>query len=141
MKAKKFFSMITVLAVLALGLTGCTKEVTVVTLDKNHLEVTHGETFVLNATVLPNDAVDLSVEWDVDSDSNAVSATTSENTLRKEFLAENVGEAEVTVFSSNGIEAFCNVTVVENEEDKAARKKKAEEARIAAEKKSGRREN
>ena len=139
MKVKKI-SMITMLVVvLALGLIGCTKQVEFVSLDKNELEVTHGETFVLNATVLPNDADDKSVVWNVDS--AAVTATTNENTLQKEFLAANVGTAKVKVIASNGRQTVCDVTVTENEEDKAAREKEAEEkakeeAKIAAEEKA-----
>ncbi len=141
---KRAFSVITMLAVLVLGLNGCTKQVAVVSLDKSKLEVTHGEPFVLNATVLPNDAANQTVAWSVNSDSNAVSATTNENTLQKEFLAANLGDARVSVVSSNGREAFCDVKVTENEEDKAAREKEEkeaeerakEEAKVAAEDKT-----
>lgn len=141
---KRAFSVITMLAVLVLWLNGCTKQVAVVSLDKSKLEVTHGEPFVLNATVLPNDAANQTVAWSVNSDSNAVSATTNENTLQKEFLAANLGDARVSVVSSNGREAFCDVKVTENEEDKAAREKEEkeaeerakEEAKVAAEDKT-----
>lgn len=126
-KCKFFYSVFVV--VLALGLSGCAKQVKSVSLDKATLTVEHGGNFILTAAVMPNDADDKSVAWSVDTQN--VSAVSNENTLQKEFLAANVGEANVKVISSNGLEAVCKVTVTENADDKVAREKAEEEARIA----------
>ncbi len=135
MKLKKTLIMAAITAAIsAFILAGCTKQVTLVSLDKETLEVTHGETFVLNATILPDDAENKSVTWNIDSSN--VSAVTNENTLQKEFSAASVGTARVKVVSANGKSAFCDVTVTENEEDIAARQKAEEEEKIAAEKKA-----
>ena len=123
------------LTVLALILSGCKKEVERVSLNKNRIEIMHGETFVLVATILPSDADEQSVTWSVNS-SGVVSAISDENTLSKDFLASGAGMTTVTVTSANGKEATCVVKVIENEEDIAAREKAEEEARIAAEKKA-----
>ena len=132
MKVKRIFSMIAMLiAILTLGLTGCKKEVELISLDKENFVVTHGETFVLNAIVLPNDADDRSVVWSLESNI-IVYPTTFRNTLQKEFFAANVGKTTVRVISSNGKYATCNVTVTENEEDKAAREKEAKAKEEAA---------
>lgn len=135
MRLKKTLIMAAITAAIsAFILAGCTKQVTLVSLDKETLEVTHGETFVLNATILPDDAENKSVTWNIDSSN--VSAVTNENTLQKEFSAASVGTARVKVVSANGKSAFCDVTVTENEEDIAARQKAEEEEKIAAEKKA-----
>ena len=144
MKMKRTFSVITMLVILVLGVTGCKKKVEGIVLDKTELVVTHGAIFVLNATLLPNDAADQSVAWSINSESNSVVVTTKENTLQKEFFAGNLGNARISVVSSNGQEAFCDVRVIEDEEDKAAREKEEkeaeerakEEAKVAAEDKT-----
>ena len=144
MKMKRTFSVITMLVILVLGVTGCKKKVEGIALDKTELVVTHGAIFVLNATLLPNDAADQSVAWSINSESNSVVVTTKENTLQKEFFAGNLGNARISVVSSNGQEAFCDVRVIEDEEDKAAREKEEkeaeerakEEAKVAAEDKT-----
>ena len=114
---------------LTLGISGCAKQVKSVSLDKATLTVEHGGNFVLTAAVMPNDADDPSMVWSVDTQN--VSAVTNDNTPQKEFLAANVGVANVKVVSSNKREAVCKVTVTENADDKAAREKAEEEARIA----------
>lgn len=115
--------------VLVSGISGCTKQVESVIIDKGALTIEHGGNFVLSSTVFPKDAVDRSIVWSVDTQN--VSAVTNENTPQKEFLAANVGEANIKVVSTNGLEAVCKVTVTENADDKAAREKAEEEARIA----------
>ena len=115
---------------LTIGLSGCANHTESISLDKNTYEVIHGDMFTLTATVLPNDTVD-SVRWYIDSD--CVSAATNENTLKKEFLASEVGEAVIKVISSNKY-STCVVTVKENAEDIANREKAEEEERIAKEK-------
>lgn len=118
--------------ILALGLSGCAKQVKSVSLDRTTITVINGNKFTLKATVIPNDAADRSVAWSVDTQS--VSALTNENTLQKEFVAINVGEANIKVISSNGLKAICKITVTENAGDTAIREKAEEKARIAKEK-------
>ena len=67
----------------------------------------------MSSTVFPKDAVDRSIVWSVDTQN--VSAVTNENTQQKEFLAANVGEANIKVVSTNGLEAVCKVTVTEKD--------------------------
>jgi len=123
---------------------GCSKQVSEIVLDKNALTIENGESFFLTAAVLPNNAVDKSVAWSVDSGN--VLAVSSENTEYKEFAASKVGTAIISVISSNGLKAACQVTVTENaeerasreeeenrrKEEKAAKEKADEEARIVA---------
>lgn len=115
-------------------LVSCAKQVSSVSIDKQELEVVHGDNFILTATILPNDAENQSVAWSVDTKN--VITVTDENTLQKEFKAAEIGTAKVKIITSNGKEATCSVTVTENEEDIAAREKAEEEAKIAAEKKA-----
>ena len=61
MKIYKRLAALVLIAGLAVGAVGCTKEVETITLDKTELEVVHGESFTITATVLPNDAEDKSV--------------------------------------------------------------------------------
>lgn len=127
MKMKRAFSVITMLVILVLGVTGCKKKVEGITLDKTELVVTHGETFVLNATVLPSDATDRSVYWTVFGPE--VSPITDENTLQKEFLAAEVGEGWVHISSADHMQADdCFITILENEDDRVAREKEEKEA-------------
>lgn len=125
----KFFYFLFVV-VLALGISGCAKQVKSVSLDNATLTVEHGGKFILTAAIMPNDADDQSVVWSVDAQ-NVVTAVSNENTSQKEFIAANVGVANIKVVSSNKREAVCKVTVTENADDKAAREKAEEEARIA----------
>jgi hypothetical protein len=112
-------------------ISGCTKAVKSISLDKVDLTVEHGNTFVLTAAIAPDDAGDKTVTWSVGTEN--VSAVTNENTLQKEFLASKVGRAGVKVVSANGLEAGCSVIVTENAEDKATRKAAEAEAKAARE--------
>ncbi len=138
MKIYKRLAALVLIAGLAVGAVGCTKEVESITLDKTKLEVVHGENFTLTATIFPDDAEDKTVSWSItSSDNNAVvPVTAKQNTLKKEFSAANVGEATVVISSSNGEERRCYITVTENETDIEERQKAEEEAKIAAEKKA-----
>jgi SOS response regulatory protein OraA/RecX len=117
---------------LTLGISGCAKQVKSVSLDKATLTVEHGGNFVLTATVMPDDASDKSVKWVVNTE--YLSATTSENTLQKEFLAAKVGQTTIGVTSKKGESASCVVTITENADDKAAREKADAELEVMEEK-------
>ena len=115
-------------------LGGCAKQVESISLDKNTIDVVHGETFTLTAKIAPDDAQDQSIKWNIVSDN--VKAVTDENTIKKEFFASGVGKSSVSVISANGKKANCVINITENADDIAARAKAEEEARIAAEKKA-----
>lgn len=136
MKIYKRLAALALIAGLAVGAVGCTKEVKTITLDKTELEVVHGESFTITATVLPNDAEDKSVSWSIKSYDGAVLLASDSKTAKKEFVASELGEATIIATSSNGRKSRCLVTVTENEEDIEERKKAEEEAKIAAEKKA-----
>ncbi len=78
-------------------------EVASVTLDRQTLSMTVGDSETLTATVLPADAEDPAVKWETSDDKVA----TVENGLVK---AVGAGEAVVTA-SAGGQSAFCTVTV------------------------------
>lgn len=80
-------------------------EVAEVSLDRSWLELTVGDNATLSATVNPSDATDKTLTW-TSSDESVV--TVSEYGL---VNAIQVGSAVITVSSSNGITAKCNVTV------------------------------
>lgn len=117
---------------LMIGSAGCSKKVEIISIDKEMVTVERGKFFTLTITILPINASDQSIAWSVDT--QCVSALTSENTLQKEFIADSIGKANITVISSNGLKATCAVAVTENADDTAAREKAEEEARIAKEK-------
>ena len=86
----------------------CTpKEILVssVTLDRDEVTLTEGETTTLVATVLPVDATDPTLTW---SSSNTATATVSAGGV---VTAIKAGTATVTAKANNGILANCAVTV------------------------------
>ena len=78
--------------------------ITGVSLDKTSITLKVGETSKLNATVLPANATNKNVSWS--SNNNAV-ATVTNGTVK----AVNVGETTITVTTSNGQTAKCQVKV------------------------------
>ncbi len=112
MKFKKLFLIIFSLCIslsLACGFAACGGEedtgipVASVGFNKNVLELEVGETYKLNATVLPSNATDKTLIWS-SSDSDVASVSDGLITARKE------GEAEITAKSGNK-QAVCTVTV------------------------------
>lgn len=94
----------------ALGLAACgtdeedVVEVTNVTLDETEITLTEGEYYVLTATITPSNANDQSTEW-TSSDESVVTVDYGS------VYAVAEGEAIITVTTSNGLTATCNVTV------------------------------
>lgn len=112
MKFNKLFLIIFSLCIslsLACGFAACGGEedtgipVASVGFNKNVLELEVGETYKLNATVLPSNATDKTLIWS-SSDSDVASVSDGLITARKE------GEAEITAKSGNK-QAVCTVTV------------------------------
>ncbi len=112
MKFKKLFLIIFSLCIslsLACGFAACGGEedtgipVASVGFNKNVLELEVGETYKLNATVLPSNATDKTLIWS-SSDSDVASVSDGLITARKE------GKAEITAKSGNK-QAVCTVTV------------------------------
>ncbi len=112
MKFKKLFLIIFSLCIslsLACGFAACGGEedtgipVASVGFNKNVLELEVGETYKLNATVLPSNATDKTLIWS-SSDSDVASVSDGLITAKKE------GEAEITAKSGNK-QAVCTVTV------------------------------
>ena len=112
MKFKKLFLIIFSLCIsfsLVCGFAACGGEedtgipVASVGFNKNVLELEVGETYKLNATVLPSNATDKTLIWS-SSDSDVASVSDGLITARKE------GEAEITAKSGNK-QAVCTVTV------------------------------
>ena len=86
--------------------TSKTISVTGVTVDKNNLELTEGETVVIKASVSPDDATDKSVKWS--SSDEAVATVTSDGTVS----ALKPGNVTITVKTTDGSKtAVCEVTV------------------------------
>ena len=76
-----------------------------VTLNLSETTLKYGETLQLTATLRPENATDKSVTW---SSSDAGVATVDENGL---IAAVAVGKAVITVTTTNGLTAECEVTV------------------------------
>lgn len=76
-----------------------------ITLDKNALTLSTGETYTLVATISPADVDDKTITWA--SSNEDVALVNSEGKV----VALDRGEAVVTATASNGVKAICNVTV------------------------------
>lgn len=83
------------------------KEITSIVINEK-LSLKVGESCALSVTIEPSDAADKSLKWT--SDTTSV-ATVDGN---GKVTAVAVGTAKITVTSSNGKTAVCNVTVTEN---------------------------
>ena len=81
-------------------------EVDSISLDRINLSMIEGYTTKLNVMITPENASNKTVIWE-SSDSNVVSVSNGEITALKK------GNAVITVKSSNGLIAICNVTVTE----------------------------
>ena len=80
-------------------------EITNIALDKNSLDLEEGKTSKLTATISPSNATDKQLTWKT---SNSKVATVDKD---GNVTAIKVGKAIITVRSSNGKEAKCNVEV------------------------------
>ena len=80
-------------------------EVENVTLDKSSIELTEGETSTLSAKVAPENATDKTLTWSSDHPEIA------DVTKNGKVTAVAEGKAVITVASTNGKKAVCNVTV------------------------------
>lgn len=110
-KRSRLAVFVTVLALIfagcAVALTGCGKKVESITLDQTTLTLTKGETKQLEATIVPEDAKDLTVAWT--SDDETVATVADDGTV----TAVKSGEATITVTTTDGgYTATCEVTVV-----------------------------
>ena len=98
-----------------------------VSLNKNSLSMTVGDTEKLTATILPENVDDNTLEW-YWSDAGVINIDENGN-----VTALKVGTADITVKTVNGKLAVCNVTVKEKEISKAPKpqiSKKPEQSKI-----------
>ena len=91
-----------------------TVEVTSVEFDVTEKELTEGDSFTLNATVLPGDATVKTLTWDSDAKAVATVDQTGKVT------AIGAGTAKITATSTNGKSAECTVTVIAKPVPKSA---------------------
>ena len=85
-------------------------EVTGVTLDKNELSLTKGESHTLKATLTPTDASNKNVEWK--SDNEAIATVTADGKV----IAKSAGTVTITVtaLGNKNITATCTVIVTDD---------------------------
>ena len=88
------------------------------TFDVTSKELTETEAFILNATILPENVTDKTVEWKV-SDSEVVKiepfdAVESDNVVSAKVTTIKEGKAEITA-EINGVKAVCSVSVKSKE--------------------------
>lgn len=88
------------------------------TFDVTSTELVETEAFILNATILPENVTDKSVEWAV-SDAEVVKiepfdAVASDNVVSAKVTTIKEGKADVTA-TINGIKAVCSVSVKSKE--------------------------
>ena len=80
-----------------------------VTLDKSALVLTEGESAVLNAEIMPQNASNRTVTWSIsDTDVAQISAS-------GKVTAKKAGNAVITAQTVNGIKASCDITVNEKQ--------------------------
>jgi uncharacterized protein YjdB len=77
-------------------------------LNKTILELNVGDTETLTATVLPTNATDQNVTWEITNPPDKVVATVSDSGVVR---AVSVGDAQIFVKTSNGIKTPCAVKV------------------------------
>ncbi len=116
---KKFFTVLAAVlcvAVCVFGLVACndnnngqTIEAESVTLNTNSITLIKGETYTLTAAVMPENATEKTVEW---TSSDYEVARVDDGVV----TAFAVGEAVITATASNGKNAECAVTVVDEQE-------------------------
>ena len=106
--------------------SGDTDEVTKVMLNKTSATLKKGEKLRLSATVLPQTAADKSVTWE--SSAPSVASVDGKGVV----TAVSSGEAKITATASNGISAYCTVTVKDSEEPKPSEDKTETKAALTA---------
>ena len=80
-----------------------------VTLDKSALVLTEGESAMLNAEIMPQNASNKTVTWSIsDTDVAQISAS-------GKVTAKKTGNAVITAQTVNGIKASCDITVNEKQ--------------------------
>ena len=80
-----------------------------VTLDKSALVLTEGESAILNAEIMPQNASNKTVTWSIsDTDVAQISAS-------GKVTAKKTGNAVITAQTVNGIKASCDITVNEKQ--------------------------
>ena len=80
-----------------------------VTLDKSALVLTEGESAMLNAEIMPQNASNKTVTWSIyDTDVAQISAS-------GKVTAKKAGNAVITAQTVNGIKASCDITVNEKQ--------------------------
>lgn len=140
-KIYKSLLTLAVLSVILLCLSGCNKHIREIKLDKPELYVTHGETFTIKATVLPEDIsyeeID-KIKWTVQSGKLTRKREQTDGNLSRTYIASEVGDAVVKISSGSDewVYTECKIKILENEDDIAEREKREEEERIAAEKRA-----
>ena len=77
-------------------------------LNANKITIESGTSFKLNAIVLPNDALDKGLEWF--SDNTYIATVDWDSGIVR---ALRPGKAKISVRTSNGVRAICEVTVAE----------------------------
>lgn len=103
-------------------------EVTRVTLNKTSASMKKGDKLQLSATVLPQTAADKSVTWQ--SSDDAVAAVDSKGVVS----AVSAGNAKITATATNGISAYCLITVTDSGSDEPVNDKIETKAALTAEK-------
>lgn len=84
--------------------------VTSVTLDKNNLDIHKGETAVLKATVLPENATDKTIKWS--SLNNNVATVSDKGVVTG--ISEGTTQIYATSSSNSACYAVCRITVAKN---------------------------
>ena len=79
-------------------------EVNALTMDTNELSIVEGESKLLTLSVIPQDAVDKTIEWSSSDKTVATVINGKVNALKE-------GESNITATSKNGITAVCKITV------------------------------
>ena len=88
---------------------GNNDEVTKVTLNKTSASMKKGDRLQLSATVLPQTAADKSVTWE----SSDITVATVDN--KGIVNAVSAGSAKITATATNGISAYCSITVTDSD--------------------------
>lgn len=95
-------------------------EVTKVALNKTSASMKKGDRLQLSATVLPQTAADKSVTWE--SSDNAVATVDNKGVVS----AISAGNAKITAAATNGISAYCSITVTDSGSAEPPKKEEVE---------------
>ena len=104
---------------LFIGLGACsngklkTTPVNNIILSSTSIDMVVDENYYLTYTILPENATDYTVSYQLSNSEIITLSDTGSNTKTIKISAKKAGKATITVFTNNGVNVICNVVVLE----------------------------